>query len=141
MENFRIAVKAFIINDDQFLIMKRSENATNKPEGWDIPGGRLEIGENSFDGIKREVREEADIDIEILMPLDIQHFVRDDGQQITMIMFLCKALSKKIKLSDEHTEYKWIDIHSDKELIPQWLWTPVDNLFKYKIEYDQRVTT
>lgn len=37
MENFRIAVKAFIVEDDQLLIMKRSKNATNKPEGWDIP--------------------------------------------------------------------------------------------------------
>jgi len=113
--NARLAVKSFIINNNKLLVVKRRLNDVQKPGIWEIPGGRLEIGEDPFEGLKRETKEETNLDIEIIKPLNVRHFKRDDDQIITLIIFLCKPLTKKIKLSEEHTDYDWIDL-DDKKL-------------------------
>ena len=116
MENFRVAVKAFIVNpNDELLIIKRRENDEHKPGEWDIPGGRLELGENPFDGLKREAKEEIGLDIDILNPLRVHHFTREDEQKITMLVFLCKPYSGEVKLSEEHTEYAWTPMGRAKD--------------------------
>ncbi len=117
--NFRLAVKSFIVKDNNILLIKRRPTDAHKPAEWDIPGGRLELGEDSYEGLKRETKEETGLDIEIVMPLDVHHFTRDDWQRITMIIFLCKALSNDVRLSEEHTEFKWQRIEKDK--LPEWL--------------------
>ncbi len=129
MEDFRIAVKAFIVKDRKALLIKRRANDVHSPGKWDIPGGRLEPGENPLDGIRRECREEVGLDIEIVMPVEVQHFVRDDGQKITMIIFLCRPLSEEVKLSEEHTEYKWVDINS-RTGFPDWLEPVLGNVMR-----------
>lgn len=133
MDNFRVAVKSFIVKGNKMLLLKRRSNDVHKPGAWDIPGGRLDIGEDPFLGVKRETMEETGLNIETVLPLDIHHFTRDDGQKITMIVFLCKALSGDVKLSEEHTEHKWIDVNSGKENFPNWLHPVVDNMLKYDL--------
>lgn len=132
MDDFRIAVKAFIVKDGKLLTLKRIPNEVHYAGKWDIPGGRLEIGEDPFPGIKREVKEETGLDIDILLPFSVKHFVRDDKQKITMIIFLCKLLNHDIKLSKAHTEYKWSDLKKDE--LQDWLVPIRDDFFKYKLD-------
>ncbi len=132
MENFRVAVKSFIVDNNKLLLIKRRPNDAHKPGEWDIPGGRLDLGENPFDGMKREAKEEIGINIDIVAPLHIQHFTRDDEQRITMIIFLCRPKNTDISLSEEHTEYKWENI--DNASIPDWLSGAVSNFKKYYYE-------
>lgn len=133
MDNFRLAVKAFIVKNGQVLLLQRRSNDAHKPGEWDIPGGRLEIGEDPTTGVQREVLEESGLKIKVLLPLNIRHFVRDDGQKITMIIFLCQADKGKIKLSKEHQAYRWLDLNSPQEEFPRWLDTVVDNFNTYKL--------
>jgi len=124
--NFRVAVKAFIINNNKLLIIKRAKSDPQMPEVWEIPGGRLNLGESPFEGLKREVKEETNLEIEVISPLNVRHFNRDDGQTITMIIFLCKPIGGKIKLSEEHSEYEGIDVDSAKEKITPFFHEEVD---------------
>lgn len=118
MDNLAIAVKSFIVNEkEELLLIKRRDNDPHSPGVWEIPGGRLAMGENPFDGIKRETKEETNLDIEVKEPLGIHYFTRDDGQKITMIVFLCNPLSNDVKLSQEHTEFKWIPVEEANEII------------------------
>lgn len=131
MDNFGISVKSFIVKDNKVLLIKRDKNDSFKADRWEIPGGRLEHGEDPFVGLKRETAEEVGLNIEILCPLDIQHLTReDDGQKITMIIFLCKPLSSEIILSPEHQEYKWTDINGSPEFFPEWLLPVIKNFNK-----------
>lgn len=118
--DFRVAVKAFIVNDGKILLIKRRPNDVHKPGQWDIPGGRLDPGEDPFVGLQREAKEETNLIINIERPLAIRHFTRDDGQAITMIIFLCSPASDKIILSPEHTEYLWADV-SHTDFVSLWL--------------------
>ena len=128
--DFAVAVKSFIVDDEKLLTIKRRPDDVHRPSQWDIPGGRLELGENPFDGIKREVKEEVGVDVDVVAPLEVQHFTRDDGQKITMIIFLCAPLSKQIKLSKEHTEYEWMEIGKAEENV-KWLHNTISNFNKY----------
>lgn len=108
--NFSLAAKSFIVDNGKLLIIKREPKDAQCPEAWEIPGGRLDPGEDPVEGLKRETKEEVGVDIEVLNPLSVRHFTRADGQIITMVVFLCKPLNKDIKISDEHTHFEWIDL-------------------------------
>jgi len=131
MQSFAVAVKSFIVREGKVLMIKRRPNDVHKPGGWDIPGGRLDLGEDPYKGVARETEEEVGIDIEILIPIGINHFMREDNQKITMIIFLCKPTSAEILLSEEHVEYKWQNINGPRNEFPKWLLSSVDNFLKF----------
>lgn len=133
MDNFRIAVKSFIVKEGKLLVLKRVSNDIQKPNIWEIPGGRLELGEDPRKGIKRETKEETGIDIEVLHPINVRHFARDDGQTITMLIFLCKALNDNVKLSEEHSAFEWVDVGQCKEKLTDFFHKEVDIFNKLEL--------
>ncbi|MFH1505629.1 MAG: NUDIX domain-containing protein [archaeon] len=134
MVDFRIAVKSFIVKDKKLLVLRRASDDVQKPDIWEIPGGRLGLGENPYDGLKRETKQETGLDIEVLQPINVAHFVRDDKQTITMIIFLCKALDDKVKLSEEHSAYEWVPIETCKEKLSDFFHKEVDIFNKLELD-------
>lgn len=122
MKNPQLSVKGFIVNEKgELLIVRRSKSEKHFPNAWEIPGGRLDVGEDPFDGLTREVKEEVGIDVDVLNPIKVSHFKRQDGQQITMIVFACKPWSDKVSLGKEHTAYEWIPLgKAATKLIPEF---------------------
>ncbi|MFH0962063.1 MAG: NUDIX domain-containing protein [archaeon] len=107
---YAIAIKAFIVRRGKVLLIKRSDNRPHAPGVWDIPGGRLEAGETVIEGLNREVREEAGISVKTGPAIGIHEFTRDDGQMITMLIFLCTSPSGPVKIDPKtHTAYLWAD--------------------------------
>lgn len=49
--------------DGRFLVQKRSRSKESHPGVWDVTGGAVLRGEESFEGAKRETLEEVGIDI------------------------------------------------------------------------------
>jgi len=109
--NFGLATKAFIVDGGKLLSVKRRDDDVQQPGMWEIPGGRLNPGENPFDGLKREVKEETGLEVTVLAPLSVRHFTRADGQTITLIIFVCEPLSQKVMLSEEHSAFEWLDLN------------------------------
>ena len=55
-----IAAAGIVINESgEILLVKHNH------DGWVFPGGQVEIGENVIDAVKREVMEEAGVDIDV----------------------------------------------------------------------------
>ena len=68
-ESIVIGVGAVVFRGDDVLVVKRGRPPF---EGqWSIPGGRLEHGERVVDAVRREVREETGLEIEIIGLLDV----------------------------------------------------------------------
>ncbi len=117
---FRIAVKAFIVKNNKLFLIKREPKDPQSPGLWEIPGGRIDLGEDPILGLMGEIREETGLYIDVVYPLSVRHFERDDGQIITMIIFLCKPKDDFIKLSNEHTNFEWSDLKDIEKKITKF---------------------
>lgn len=109
----RIAMKAAIVKDGKVLVLRE---AATYGEGtqlgrYHMPGGRLEIGENFEQGLKREVMEETGLEVEIVDPLYVGEWrpiIKNVQNQIVAVFFVCKPTSGDVRLSTEHDDYRWI---------------------------------
>ncbi|MBK7931130.1 MAG: NUDIX domain-containing protein [Bryobacterales bacterium] len=59
-----LVVAAVIALDGRILIGQRKRGDWNEFK-WEFPGGKVESGEDPRDALKRELREELDIDAEV----------------------------------------------------------------------------
>ena len=97
---------AIVFFENKILVTQRS-TIMKLPLKWEFPGGKQENNETEIDCIKREIKEEINIKIEIIKKL--QNNIHDYGNfQINLIPYLAKYLSGEIILS-EHIAYKLID--------------------------------
>lgn len=132
--NFRLAVKAFIVKKNKLFIMKRALDDVQKPNIWEIPGGRLDLGEDPILGLMREVREETGMYVRPLCPMSIRHFSRDDGQLITMLVFFCRPMNGFLKISEEHSNFNWVDLEQSKEKLTEFFHKEVDIFYKLNLD-------
>lgn len=97
---------AIIIKENKILVAQRS--VTMKlPLKWEFPGGKLEKNESEIECIKREIKEEINIDIEVIKKLSPT--IYDYGTfKINLIPFIVKYTFGEIKLT-EHKDYKLLD--------------------------------
>ncbi len=96
---------AIILNEDKILVTQRNEKM-KLPLKWEFPGGKLEKGESEKECIIREIKEELNIEIEVLKK--ISNSVFDYGNfQINLIPYIANYKSGEIVLS-EHKDFKWL---------------------------------
>lgn len=112
-----IRAAGVIIHNNKVLVHKN----VNK-DHYAIPGGRIEIGENSEQTLKREIQEELGKEIEINNYMaTIENFFEMDGKKYHELYFLCRAEfkneeDKKIDYTmhniegKEYLQYEWIDL-------------------------------
>ena len=106
-----VTPKAAIFNKkNKLLIIKRNASEIAFPNRWTIPGGKLQEGEDVEKGLIREVKEEVNLDIEILSPLNVFNFVRPDNISVVGVIYLCRSLNDKDTQVDgeEHVDFAWI---------------------------------
>lgn len=114
----KIVLGAVVISyDNKVLILQRQENEDVFPGMWEIPSGKREELESSEESLLREVKEEANLDIEIVSPISVFDYQIEKESEVrdsTQINFLVKATnSDDVKISDEHQDFKWV---GEKEL-------------------------
>lgn len=103
-----LAVGAFIVNDNnEILIVKKSEAEHIDAGLWTIPGGKIEPDEAILDGLKREVKEEVNLDIEIDRWIGEDVF-ESSGFYYHAQHFLCHPLNFDVKLEKKLLESRWI---------------------------------
>ncbi len=82
------AVKPLILNEDKFLIVKRSVEARGDHFSWELPGGALEFKELPVAAILREVKEETALEVACLFPISTWTFFKNENIQVIGITFL-----------------------------------------------------
>ena len=98
-------VAAIIIKDDKFFIAQRNRNK-HMGLSWEFPGGKVEKGETFEIALKREIKEELNINIAINNKLGEENY-KDEKINVKLHYFLCSHTSGEIYLN-EHEDSAWI---------------------------------
>ena len=93
--------------ENKILALKRSMNEQSRPGKWDLVGGNVSFGENHETALRREIKEESNLDIGILIPLHVYSQLTDNVYHL-FIGYKTKSLSEDVRISNEHTDYRWL---------------------------------
>ena len=110
-----VAGKAIIELKGKILLLQEDSRDPDHINAgmWDLPGGRIEFGEYPLDGLKREVKEECGLEVEIIKPICVDHWLpqpyKDEEWQIVGIFYVCKVTGGKVRLSHEHRAFEWAE--------------------------------
>ncbi len=108
-----ILANGLIQIQDKFLFLKRNSKEVDGSREWEIPGGRVEFGEDPSEAVLREVKEETSLDTEIVSIYRIlSKEYEKQGKKVHLlrIIYILKTHEKpeNVKLSKEHEDYKWL---------------------------------
>ena len=99
-----------ILNDDEeLLLLKRSPEVHRWPGRWGIAGGGMEPGESPAVALRRELREELGRDVRIRMVRGPETLKAIGGYGGCIHIWVARWVDGNITLSEEHTEYAWVD--------------------------------
>lgn len=98
-------VTGLIRRDGKVLIGKRPKGSLQGQ--WEFPGGKIELGEQPDEALKRELHEEIGIDANIgELKLIISHAYGDRG---VLILFYDVPFWKGEPKCQHHVEIKWVE--------------------------------
>jgi nucleoside triphosphatase len=104
-------VGALIFNREGKVFLMRSHKWRGK---WVLPGGHIELGERMEDALRREVKEETNLDIRDIEFICFQEFIYDDRfwrpRHFIFFDYACRTDSTDVQLSDEAEEFTWVTL-------------------------------
>ena len=108
----KLGAIALIKNEEGKILMlyRKKEPAKNL---WAIPGGKVEMYERLEDTVKREMKEELNVDVEIIRFLcNIEDINEEKELHWIMPVYEVKIINGTPKNMEEnsHKEMKWFDL-------------------------------
>jgi ADP-ribose pyrophosphatase YjhB (NUDIX family) len=105
-----------IISIGIYFLSKRGQQAKNEKGTWEGPGGSVEFGESMEDALRREMKEEYDIEIEIVKKFPAEdHFIPEEKQHWVATTFwarIKKGYEPKIMEPHKCDAIGWFDLDS-----------------------------
>lgn len=125
MKTIRV-VAAIIIENNKVFATQRGYG--DFKDGWEFPGGKIEIDETPEEAIVREIKEELDTAVEVVELLDTVEYDYPNFH-LSMDCFICKIVAGDLVLK-EHEAAKWLT----KKTLGSVEWLPADLGLIEKIE-------
>ena len=106
-----LGVGAIIFEGDTVLLVERAGDPLKG--WWSIPGGLLETGETLEAALRREVREETGLTVEILSRFDIFERIMPDAEgraeyHYVLVDYICRAAGGTLHASDDVSRVEWV---------------------------------
>jgi len=113
-----VTVGAAIFDEADRVLMIRTPKWSNL---WGIPGGKIQFGETSETALRRELKEETDLDvrdIRFVLVQDCIHspeFYRDE--HFVLLNYTCRcAGNQRVRLNEEAVEFRWLTLEDALKL-------------------------
>ena len=124
-----VVATGIVVKEDKYLIVKRAEWEKAFPGRWTVPGGKLEPTdylERDKDAaelwynvvedlVKREVKEEVDLEMGRLDYLTSMTYIRPDGLPSIIISMYGDHVFGEVKLCNALTEHAWVTLEEAKK--------------------------
>ena len=118
---------AILVKDDKILIARRGPG-DQPPDKWEFPGGKIEAHETPEQCLKREMKEEFDIDVSVgeLLGSSIYYY---DHISIELLAYRTYWQGGTIHLN-VHDDFKWVS----PEHLTGFDFAPADRVFIEKLQ-------
>lgn len=109
--NQRVAVRAIIHKDERTLLLRRASGRETILGKYELPGGKIDYGEQPEDAIGRYLKDEAGVTIRRAQLFDVLSYIDHDNRD-TQYIFILYLVSldhsdAKITLSTNYDHYLW----------------------------------
>jgi 8-oxo-dGTP pyrophosphatase MutT (NUDIX family) len=95
---FPVSVKGVLVTADSKLVLMLNDRGE-----WELPGGRIELGESAADCLAREIKEELGVTAKVGEPIDSYLFEVIPGRHVFIVTYLCSLEGAFLpRLSNEH---------------------------------------
>ena len=116
-----IGAGALIPNQDKKILIVKPKYK----DCWSFVGGIIEEFESPSSGLKREVKEEIGLNVNIVKPLVIEYLIKHSQEKQSesiQILFLCELaenenFSNIVLGEDEIAEYKFVQINEAMDMM------------------------
>src|SRR5713226_1394963 len=103
-------VGALLVNNQGKILLAKSHKWFDR---YTLPGGHIEVGETMVDAVKREVKEEVGLDVDVVDMLLMQEAIFApefyEKKHFIFIDFYCKSKDEQVKLDQkEIQDYVWV---------------------------------
>ncbi len=106
---------AIIENDGKHLLIKQSRNKPFSGQ-WRHPGGKFELGENVANGMKREVKEEVGLEIELVNENPVM-VIESDYEPGSFGFFTARFVGGQLRIDKKEIEdVGWFTIEEIKKM-------------------------
>src|SRR3989344_4797560 len=106
--NRGVSIDAVIINGNEVLLIKRGVEP-NKGY-WGTPGGYVNWDESLEETVKREVKEETNLDVTSLVLVGVYSSPSRHPKQVINVVYLIEVADGKVKHGDDAMDAKWFDL-------------------------------
>ena len=106
-----VGVGAVVVRDGRALIVKRAHEP-RKGE-WSLPGGLLELGESLVDAVRREIKEETNLDIEVGPVIETFDRVHQDAAgkiryHFVIVDYVCWPITGEASAGSDAEAVAWV---------------------------------
>lgn len=134
MKTQEVNTYTVLTKEGKILLLKRKNGL------WEFPGGKIEWGETPREAAERETKEETGISPSELIFVGITSAVYEKEEKekhSIYLIYLGKTGEEKAKISKEHEEYRWLQLHELKYMNLGLNAEPIPELIEDLIEESQ----
>lgn len=115
-----VGVGAVILQDDRVLLVRRGKEPLKGV--WSLPGGALELGERLEAGIRREIREEVGLEVEVGPIVEVFERITPDERGVVryhyvLIDYLCRPTGGSLLAADDADDARWVTLSELQTLV------------------------
>jgi ADP-ribose pyrophosphatase YjhB (NUDIX family) len=103
-----LAVGAIVIRDDHLLMVRRAQEPARGL--WSVPGGKVERSEYLSDALRREVREETGLEIDVGELAGFFEVIGDDDHYVIMDFLSSYSGSDVPRPGDDVDRVRWVPL-------------------------------
>ncbi len=109
IQTFEVSLKIALFRDGRLLLVQEADTGY-----WELPGGRIDVGEERLphaEILAREIAEELGPEVSIALRAEVVTWVRQrptDGVYQFIVARLADLVAGTLVLSPEHQSYRWM---------------------------------
>jgi 8-oxo-dGTP pyrophosphatase MutT (NUDIX family) len=102
---FPVSVKGIVVRRGAVVLVR------NRRDEWELPGGKLEVGETPKGCVAREIAEELQLHVEPAALVDSWVYTIAPDTHVLVLTYGCtEHVERRAVVSHEHTRLEWIPL-------------------------------